>query len=93
VTTDFPPFAPCGFCGETIPLSDRRRYGARWIIAGFLVGFITGWYFGWIVGIMDWLLLFAFGLYSVLRKDRYFYRCKECTNVISPYDWERKSLS
>ena len=93
MTTEFPPSATCSFCGETIPLSDRRRNGVRWIMAAFLVGVATGWYFGWIVGVMDWLLLIAFGLYAVLRKDRYYYRCKECTNVISPYDGDRKNLS
>jgi|GEM_PF-2872747 len=91
MTTNFPLSATCGFCGETALLSDRRKFGAYWIMAAFAAGLATGWYFGWVVGVMDWLLLFAFGLYTFLRKDRYYYRCKECTNVISPYDQDRKN--
>jgi len=84
MTIDIPTSVSCSFCGETIPLSDRRTYGMRWIVAAFPVGLATGWYFGWIVGVMDWMLLFSFGLYTLLRKDRYYYRCKECTNVVTP---------
>jgi hypothetical protein len=85
---DFPPEKNCSFCDAVVSLSDRRKTGIRIIIAAFCVGGATGWYFGGVVGVMDGLILFAWGLAMMLRKERYVYRCLKCTNVMSPYDPE-----
>ena len=81
---DLPLVKKCSFCGEDAKLVDRRKNGLYLILISFLVGTLTGWYFGWVVGVMDWLILFVFGLYWALRSERYIYRCRECTNVMTP---------
>jgi len=74
----------CSFCGEDAKLVDRRKNGLYLMLASFVVAGSTGWYFGWVVGLMDWLILFILGLYWALRTERYIYRCRECTNVMTP---------
>ena len=81
---DFPPTTKCSFCDATVSLSDRRKTGSRIMVAAICVGGATGWYFGIEVGVMDGLILFGVGLATVLRKERYVYRCRQCTNVMSP---------
>ena len=81
---DLPPIRKCSFCGEEAKLVDRRKIGLRLILASFLVAGSTGWYFGWMVGLMDGLAIFSLGLYWALRAQRYVYRCRECTNVMTP---------
>ena len=81
---DLPPVKTCSFCGENAKLVDRRKNGFYLILAGFPVAGLTGWFFGWVVGGMDWLILCALGTYWALRSQRFVYRCRECTNVMTP---------
>jgi hypothetical protein len=81
---DLPLVLKCSFCGEDARLVDRRKSGLWMIVAGCCAGGLTGWYFGWVVGLMDFLILLALGLFWALRSDRFVYRCRECTNVMTP---------
>jgi len=81
---DLPPVKSCTFCGEDARLVDRRKNGCSLILASFVVAGLTGWFFGPAVGLMDGVMLSCLGLYWALRSQRYVYRCRECSNVMSP---------
>jgi predicted membrane protein len=69
----------CNKCGHELDKKDYRKYGLKLIIAGtimFPLLFIIS--YGTIISYLATIFFFVAGTLFLMKKERYFYYCRNC---------------
>lgn len=81
----------CSTCGNELYKKDYRKYGIVGIISGILMTVVLLFFlYHTILPYLFFVIHMSFSIYFLLKKERYFYYCKECRVKISHSDIEQK---
>ena len=80
---EFPITIKCPSCGNNVKRKDRQKRGFIILIVGISMSKFS-WSSGTIGALIAWFSILFMGMCDIMTSDRFYYRCKECADVINP---------
>lgn len=81
----------CSTCGRDLYKKDYRKYGIIGIVSGILMTAVLLFFLYYtILPYLFFVIHMSLSVYFLLKKERYFYYCKECRVKLSYSDIEQK---